>query len=47
MWEAGCKGRTFGDYTNFFMGCLEEEPKVGKGLDFSGLGRGKYGKIEE
>lgn len=36
-----CKGRTFGDDTRLTVGCLVEEPKVGKGRARGHLGRNK------
>lgn len=42
----GCGEKAFGDCTRPTMGCLEEEPKMGKGKDRGGLRRDKYEKTE-
>jgi len=40
----GCKGRSFWDCTGFIR-CVEEESKVGKGMDLGDLGSNKYGHV--
>ena len=39
-------GGAFWDRTGLLMGCLEEEPRAGKGVDLVDMGRNKHGKIE-
>lgn len=41
------QGKSILGYTKLSMGCLEDEPKVGKGMVLADLWRNKCGKIEE
>lgn len=42
----GCWGRTFWDGTRLFTGYSVEEPKVGNGKDYGGLGGNECVKIK-